>query len=165
MGEHTIKGTFINPPGRDVIAMTCSDAVDALSLPGDWWPQSPVTRNTSNPRDAVSRPRRAITFAKYPSGVNCRAAGKRGSNEPLGGPRSGKGDPDSAGLSRTARTRHVAKATADPLPPLDHPRENRPTEQSEAARRRAICVPPECLDEVRRRPTGADCGNMSEAEE
>jgi pyrimidine deaminase RibD-like protein len=42
MGYAKIKGTFINPPGPDVYAMTYVEPVAVLGFDGGWWPQGPV---------------------------------------------------------------------------------------------------------------------------
>ena len=44
MGYHKIKGTFTNPPTRDVIAMTYVEPNESIELRGGWWPQEPVRR-------------------------------------------------------------------------------------------------------------------------
>jgi pyrimidine deaminase RibD-like protein len=49
LGEHMVRGTFINRPGRDVIALTCNEPVDSFALPGGWWPQGPVTPVAGSP--------------------------------------------------------------------------------------------------------------------
>jgi hypothetical protein len=41
-GECKIAGTFINPPGSDVIAMTYVEPVEVLGFDGGWWSQSPL---------------------------------------------------------------------------------------------------------------------------
>jgi len=41
VGDHKFKGIFINPPGRDVIAMTDVDPLQSVGL-GGWWPQGPL---------------------------------------------------------------------------------------------------------------------------
>jgi pyrimidine deaminase RibD-like protein len=42
-GYCTISGTFANPPGPDVIAMTYVEPVESLGFDGGWWPQGPLT--------------------------------------------------------------------------------------------------------------------------
>jgi hypothetical protein len=37
-GYHKFEGTFVNPPGRNVIAMTYVDPLKSVGL-GGWWPQ------------------------------------------------------------------------------------------------------------------------------
>jgi len=41
-GTCKIRGTFINRPGPDVIAMTYVEPVETLGFDGGWWPQDQV---------------------------------------------------------------------------------------------------------------------------
>ncbi len=54
LGKHTVRGTFTNPPARDVFAMTYVQPDESALTQGGWWPQEPlrIIPNTENEWEA-----------------------------------------------------------------------------------------------------------------